>query len=148
MTPAAGVLAQASGEHPHPLPPLQTEGRNLEDLRWLFKEKVNPLEHNPERTSTQRTSADTPRWLPQLFVVYNNTVRNPFLWILFHRGLTTCEADADLCGGQPSQHLVWLRRRAEWDSRTLVLSSKRPLGVSSMRLGGRNGYSAGNSIRQ
>ena len=76
MSPAAGVLAQASGEHPHPLPPLQTEGRNLEGLQWLFKEKVSLLRHNPER---QRTSADTPRWLPQLFVVFNNTVRNPFL---------------------------------------------------------------------
>lgn len=45
MPPAAGVLVLASGEHPHPLPPLQTEGRNLEDLRWLFKEKVSLLKH-------------------------------------------------------------------------------------------------------
>lgn len=44
----------------------------------------------------QRTSTNTPRRLPQLFVVYSNTVKNSFLWILFHRGLTTCEADTDL----------------------------------------------------
>ena len=62
--------------------------------------------------------------------------------------LTICETNADL--------FLYQRRRPKPNEDTgrniadftLVFSSNRPLGVRSMILGGRNGYSAGSRIRK
>ena len=145
MPQAADVLAPASGEHPHPWPPHQTEGRILEDLRWLSEEKLDKISNELQPT---HTSPNTPRWLPQLFVVYSNTMRNVFYRFQFTEGSQLVKLIQIYVADNQVSTSSGRRRRVERDYRTLVLSSKRPLGVRSMRLGGRNGYSAGSSNRQ
>lgn len=65
----------------------------------------------------------------------------------YGKDLTVGEADTDLIKKWSYQRLI-STRNDEIHAFTLVFSSNLPLGVRSMMLGGRNGYSAGSRIRK
>lgn len=91
------------------------------------------------RSARPKRAATTPRDLPQCRVNSNYDGRENW-----RKVLTVREADTDLI----ATSVLAQYSKDELCKLTLVLSSKRPLGVRSMMLGGRNGYSAGSRMRK